>query len=131
MLSNAHVPIATLLEPVVTSLKASKPTAVLLEKLPPEEMHPFPTFPYRLEYQDGKTPESVTSNVKNTEINISNDTDSEKTNTTATTLPKDPIIPSLMFLGVILATLSVIVLGYFKGNMHLLTTLKNAREFYS
>ena len=21
--------------------------------LPPEEMHPFPTFPYRLEYQDG------------------------------------------------------------------------------
>jgi len=36
-----------------------------------------------------------------------------------------------MFLGVILATLSVIVLGYFKGNMHLLTTLKNAREFYS
>ena len=39
-----------------------------------------------------------------------------------------------MFLGkVILATLSVIVLGYFKGNMHLVkhfgTTLKNAREF--
>ena len=24
------------------------------KKLPPEEMHPFPTFPYRLEYQDGK-----------------------------------------------------------------------------
>ena len=22
--------------------------------LSPEEMHPFPTFPYRLEYQDGK-----------------------------------------------------------------------------
>ena len=21
---------------------------------PPQEMHPFPTFPYRLEYQDGK-----------------------------------------------------------------------------
>ena len=36
-----------------------------------------------------------------------------------------------MFLGVILATLSVIVLGYFKGNISLLTTLKNAREFYS
>ena len=76
------------------------------------------------------TPESVTSNVKNTEPNTSNDTNSERENTSSTTLPKDPIIPSLMFLGVILATLSVIVLGYFKGNMHLLTTLKNAKEFY-
>ena len=76
------------------------------------------------------TPESVTSNVKNTEPNTSNDTNSEKEVTSSTTLPKDPIIPSLMFLGVILATLGVIVLGYFKGNMHLLTTLKNAKEFY-
>ena len=75
-------------------------------------------------------PESVTSNVKNTETNTSNDTNSEKEVTLSTTLPKDPIIPSLMFLGVILATLGVIVLGYFKGNMHLLTTLKNAKEFY-
>jgi hypothetical protein len=32
----------------------------------------------------------------------------------------------LMFLGVIFATLCVIVLGYIHGNMHLLTTLKNA-----
>ena len=94
-------------------------------------MFPFPTFPYRLEYQDGKDTRVCHFDVKNTETNTSNDTDSEKTNTSATTLPKDPIIPSLMFLGVILATLSVIVLGYFKGNMHLLTTLKNAREFYS
>ena len=39
---------------------------------------------------------------------------------------KNPTIPVLMFLGVILATLSVIVAGYFHGNMHLLTTLKNA-----
>jgi len=39
---------------------------------------------------------------------------------------KDPTIPILMFLGVIVATLSVIVAGYFHGNMHLLTTLKNA-----
>ena len=76
------------------------------------------------------TPESVTSNVKNTEPNTSNDINSEKEVTSSTTLPKDPIIPSLMFLGVILATLCVIVLGYFKGNMHLLTTLKNAKEFY-
>jgi len=36
-----------------------------------------------------------------------------------TTLPKDPIVPSLMFLGVIAATLSVIVAGYFHGNMHI------------
>jgi len=35
------------------------------------------------------------------------------------TLPKNPIVPSLMFLGVIAATLSVIVAGYFKGNMHI------------
>ena len=39
---------------------------------------------------------------------------------------KDPTIPILMFLGVIIATLSVIVVGYFHGNMHLITTLKNA-----
>ena len=42
------------------------------------------------------------------------------------TLPKNPIVPTLMFLGVIVATLSVIVAGYFHGHMHLLTTLKNA-----
>ena len=77
------------------------------------------------------TPESATSNVKSTETNTSNDTDSEKINTSATTLPKDPIVPTIMFLGTILVTLSIIVLGYFKGNMHLLTTFKNAREFYS
>ena len=72
------------------------------------------------------TPESVTSNAKNTETNTSNDTNSERENTSSTTLPKDPIIPSLMFLGVIFCTLCVIVLGYIHGNMHLLTTLKNA-----
>ena len=72
------------------------------------------------------TPESVTSNAKNTEINTSIDTNLKKEVTSSTTLPKDPIIPSLMFLGVILATLGVIVLGYIHGNMHLLTTLKNA-----
>ena len=36
------------------------------------------------------------------------------------------LIPILMLLGVIAATLSIIVAGYFHGNMHLLTTLKNA-----
>ena len=70
--------------------------------------------------------ESVTLSVKSTEPNTSNDTNSEKENTSSTTLPKDPIIPSLMFLGVIFCTLCVIVLGYIHGNMHLLTTLKNA-----
>ena len=72
------------------------------------------------------TPESVTSNAKNTEINTSIDTNLKKEVTLSTTLPKDPIIPSLMFLGVIFCTLCVIVLGYIHGNMHLLTTLKNA-----
>jgi len=77
------------------------------------------------------TPESATLNAKSTEQNTSKDTNSEKVVTSATTLPEDPIIPILMFLGVILATLSIIVLGYFKGNMHLLTTLKSVKEFYS
>ena len=72
------------------------------------------------------TPESATSSVKSTETSTSNDTDSEKTNISSTTLPKDPTIPVLMFLGVIFATLCVIVAGYIHGNMHLLTTLKNA-----
>ncbi|WLW37586.1 hypothetical protein [Synechococcus phage S-8S53] len=36
------------------------------------------------------------------------------------------LVPVLMFVGVIVATLSVIVAGYFHGNMHLITTLKNA-----
>ena len=39
---------------------------------------------------------------------------------------KNPIIPILMFLGVILAMLTIIVAGYFHGNMHLLTPRKNA-----
>ena len=34
-----------------------------------------------------------------------------------TTSLKDPMIPILMFLGVIAATLSVIVAGYFHGHM--------------
>ena len=94
-------------------------------------MHPFPTFPYRLEYQDGKDTRVCHFECEEHRDKHIKRYGLRKTNTSATTLPKDPIIPSLMFLGVILATLSVIVLGYFKGNMHLLTTLKNAREFYS
>ena len=53
--------------------------------------------------------------------------ESEQQSTSSnSTLPKNPIVPTLMFLGVIVATLSVIVAGYFHGNMHLITTLKNA-----
>ena len=37
---------------------------------------------------------------------------------------KDPTIPILMFVGVIVVTLSVIVAGYFHGNMHLSPHLK-------
>ena len=73
-----------------------------------------------------KISESVTSNVKSTEQNTLKDVDLEKTSISSTTLPRDPIIPSLMFLGVIFCTLCIIVLGYIHGNMHLLTTLKNA-----
>ena len=37
-----------------TTLKAkAKNSKPKRKKLPPEEMHPFSTFPYRLEYQDG------------------------------------------------------------------------------
>jgi hypothetical protein len=45
------------------------------------------------------------------------------------TLPKNPIVPSLMFLGVIAATLSVIVAGYFHGNMHIETVWQNLHNF--
>ena len=37
-----------------TPLKNTAPGKLKRKKLPPEEMHPFPTFPYRLEYKDGK-----------------------------------------------------------------------------
>ena len=65
--------------------------------------------------EDGTQPKPSTTKDEELESTSSN-----------TTLPKNPIVPSLMFLGVIAATLSVIVAGYFHGNMHLITTLKNA-----
>ena len=71
------------------------------------------------------TPESATSSVKNTETSTSNDTDSEKTNTSATTLPS-----VIMLVLLFLITLGIIYAGYVKGDMHLLTVLKNAKEFY-
>ena len=42
---------------------------------------------------------------------------------------KDPMVPILMFLGCILATFSVIVAGYFKGNMHIETVWHNLNTF--
>ena len=45
------------------------------------------------------------------------------------TLPKNPIVPVLMFLGVIVATLSVIVAGYIHGNMHVEAVYKSLTNF--
>ena len=66
-------------------------------------------------------PESVTSNAKNTETNTSNDTNSEKEVTLSTPLPN-----ILMLVLLFLSTIGIIIAGYIHGNMHLLTTLKNA-----
>tara|TARA_R100001460_G_scaffold50356_1_gene88682 strand:- start:185 stop:397 length:213 start_codon:yes stop_codon:yes gene_type:complete len=46
-----------------------------------------------------------------------------------TTLPKNPIVPVLMLLGVIVATLSVIVAGYIHGNMHVEAVYKSITNF--
>jgi hypothetical protein len=69
--------------------------------------------------------ESVTSSVKNTESNTSTDTDLKKEATLSTPLP-NVIMLGLLFL----MTLGIIYAGYVKGDMHLLTVLKNAKEFY-
>lgn len=72
-----------------------------------------------------QTEESVTSNVKSIETNISKDTDSKKEVISSTPLP------NILMLGLLfLITLGIIYAGYVKGNMHLLTVLKNAKEFY-
>ena len=67
-------------------------------------------------------PECVTSSVKITEPNTSNDTNFVKEHTTLT-----PPVPNVIMLGLLfLLTLATIYAGYIHGNMHLLTTLKNA-----
>tara|TARA_A100001234_G_scaffold134715_1_gene118146 strand:- start:243 stop:470 length:228 start_codon:yes stop_codon:yes gene_type:complete len=72
-----------------------------------------------------QTEESVTSNVKNTESNTSTDTDLKKEVTLSIPLP------NVLMLGLLfLMTLGIIYAGYVKGDMHLLTVLKNAKEFY-
>ena len=72
-----------------------------------------------------QTEESVTSNAKNTESNTLTDTDLKKEVTLSTPLP-NVIMLGLLFL----MTLGIIYAGYVKGDMHLLTVLKNAKEFY-
>ena len=67
-------------------------------------------------------PESVTSSVKNTEPNTYKDTNSEKEVTSSTPLPN-----ILMLVLLFLSTIGIIYAGYIHGNMHLLTTLKNAK----
>ena len=42
---------------------------------------------------------------------------------------KDPTTPILMLLGVIVATLSVIVAGYIHGNMHIEAVYKSLTQF--
>ena len=69
--------------------------------------------------------ESVTLSVKSTESNTSTDTDLKKEVTLSTPLP------NILMLGLLfLMTLGIIYAGYVKGDMHLLTVLKNAKEFY-
>ena len=69
--------------------------------------------------------ESVTLSVKNTEVSTLIDTDSKKEVTLSTPLP------NVLMLGLLfLMTLGIIYAGYVKGDMHLLTVLKNANEFY-
>jgi len=67
--------------------------------------------------------ESVILIVKNIDKDTSNGINSEKVVTLSTPLPN-----MIMLGGSLLAIFGIIVLGYLKGNMHLLTTLKNARE---
>ena len=67
-----------------------------------------------------KKTESVTSNVKHTEPNTLNDTNSVKEHTLSTPLP-NVIVLGLFFL----ATLGIIYAGYVHGHMDLPTVLKN------
>lgn len=68
--------------------------------------------------EDGTEPKPSTLEEKEPDDTLSNPT-----------LPKDPIVPSLMLLGVIAATLSVIVAGYIHGNMHVEAVYKSLTNF--
>ena len=68
--------------------------------------------------EDGTAPKPLTTK------------ESEPTDTSSNSKSlKDPMVPILMFLGCILATLSIIVAGYFKGNMHIETVWHNLHNF--
>ena len=74
-----------------------------------------------------QTTESATSSPKTTEKNISNDMDCEKINTSSTTSG----LPNVLMMGfLLLCTGITIYAGYRHGDMHLLTLLKNAKQFY-
>ncbi len=68
-----------------------------------------------------QTEEHVTSSAKNIEVNTSNDTNSVKEVTLSTPWPN---VISLVL--IFISSLGIIYAGYIHGNMHLLTTLKNA-----
>lgn len=71
-----------------------------------------------------QTPESVTSNVKNTEQNTSNVTDSAKTNTQPMTSP----LPNVVMLGLFfVGTFVIIYAGYLHGNMHIEKVLEGLK----
>lgn len=60
----------------------------------------------------------------------------ENTNTHQSSTPMEQekkessyLIPTLMLLGVIAATLSIIVAGYFHGNMHIEAVYKSLTQF--
>ena len=67
----------------------------------------------------------VGSPVSNTPKSTSTDTNTT-TNATSTQVSNPTIPLVLSLLACIAFGLSIIIAGYFKGNMHLLTTLKNA-----
>jgi len=69
-----------------------------------------------------KTAESATSNVKSTEPNTSNGTDSKKINTT----PVNSVMPNVISLGLLfLSTIGIIIAGYFHGHMSIGAVYKN------
>ena len=62
--------------------------------------------------------------------NVEKTTSTESKTTTEEKTLKPPI-PNLIMLGLfLLGTLGIIYSGYVHGQMHLLTTLKNARDLY-
>jgi len=69
-----------------------------------------------------KTAKSATSNVKITEPNTSNGTDSEKINTT----PVNSLLPNAISLGLLfLLIIGIIIAGYFHGHMSISAVYKN------